>query len=48
MWKKYDKNSQVNGSFRENVSVFLIAPSYFNKQKKCRYEKTFKERIRLA
>ena len=41
------KNSQVNGSLRENVSVFLIAPSYYNKQK-CRYERTFKERNRLA
>ena len=38
------KNSQANGSLRENVSVFLIAPSCFNKQKKCRYERTFKER----
>ena len=43
------KNSRVNdGSLRENISVFLIAPSYFNKQKKCRYERTFKERNRLA
>ena len=42
------KNSQANGSLRENVSVFLIAPSFFNKQKKCRYERTFKERNRLA
>ena len=42
------KNSQVNGSLRENVSIFLIAPSCFNKQKKCRYERTFKERNRLA
>ena len=39
------KNSQVNGSLRENVSVFLIAPS---SQKKCRYERTFKEINRLA
>ena len=39
------KNSQVNGSLRENVSVFLITPS---SQKKCRYERTFKERNRLA
>ena len=38
------KNSQANGSLRENVSVFLIAPSCFNKQTKCRYERTFKER----
>ena len=43
MQKKYDKNSQVNGSF----SVFLTAPSCFNKQKKCRYERTFKEKIIL-
>ena len=42
------KNSQVNGSLRENVSIFLIAPSCFNKQKRCRYERTFKERNRLA
>ena len=42
------KNSQVNWSLRENVSVFLIAPSCFNKQKKCRYERTFKERNHLA
>ena len=39
------KNSQANGSLRENVSVFLIAPS---SQQKCRYERTFKERNRLA
>ena len=39
------KNSQANGSLRENVSVFLIAPS---SQKKCRYERTFKERNHLA
>ena len=39
------KNSQVNGSLRENVSIFLIAPS---SQQKCRYERTFKERNRLA
>ena len=38
------KNSQVNGSFRENVSIFLITPS----QKKCRYKRIFKERNRLA
>ena len=42
------KNSQANGSLRENVSVFLIAPSCFNKQKKCRYKRTFKERNHLA
>ena len=42
------KNSQVNGSLRENVSVFFIAPPCFNKQKKCRYERTFKERNCLA
>ena len=41
------KNSQANGSLRENVSVFLITPSCYNKQK-CRYERTFKERNRLA
>ena len=46
--KNMTKNSQVNGSLRENISVFLIAPSCFNKQKKCRYERTFKERNRLA
>ena len=39
------KNSQANGSLRENVSVFLIAPS---SQQKCRYERTFKERNCLA
>ena len=39
------KNSQANGSLRENVSVFLIAPS---SQKKCRYKRTFKERNCLA
>ena len=37
------KNSEVNGSVRENVSVSFIAPSCFNKQKKCKYERTFKE-----
>ena len=42
------KNSQANGSLRENISVFLIAPSCFNKQKKCRYKRTFKERNCLA
>ena len=43
------ENSRANdGSLRENVSVFLIAPSCFNKQKKCRYERTFKERNSLA
>ena len=41
------KNSQANGSLRDNVSIFLIAPSCYNKQK-CRYERTFKERNRLA
>ena len=35
----------MNGSLRENVSVFLIAPS---SQKKCRYERTLKERNHLA
>ena len=39
------KHSQANGSLRGNVSVFLITPS---SQKKCRYERTFKERNRLA
>ena len=39
------KNSQANGSLRENISVFLITPS---SQEKCRYERTFKERNRLA
>ena len=46
--KNMTKNSQVNGSLRENVSFFFITPSCFNKQKKCRYERTFKERNRLA
>ena len=46
--KNMTKNSQANGSLRENVSVFLIAPSCFNKQKECRYERTFKERNHLA
>ena len=46
--KNMTKNSQVDRSLRENVSVFLIAPSCFNKQKKCRYERTFKERNHLA
>ena len=41
------KNSQGNGSLRENVSVFLMVPSCYNKQK-CRYERTFKERNCLA
>ena len=41
--KNMTKNSEANGSMRENVSVFLITPSCFNKQKKCRYERTFKE-----
>ena len=41
------KNSQGNGSLRENVSVFWIAPSCYNKQK-CRYVRTFKERNCLA
>ena len=46
--KIWPKNSQANRwSLRENVSVFLIAPSCFNKQK-YRYERTFKERHRLA
>ena len=45
--KMRTKNSQANRSLRENVSVFLIAPSCYNKQK-CRYERTFKERNRLA
>ena len=31
--KNMTKNSQANGSLRENVSIFLIAPSCFNKQK---------------
>ena len=30
--KMWTKNSQANGSLRENVSVFLIAPSCYNKQ----------------
>ena len=46
--KNMTKNSQAKGSLRENVSVFLIAPSCFNKQKKCRYERTFKERNHLT
>ena len=46
--KNMTKNSQANGSMRENVSVFWIAPSCFNKQNKCRYERTFKERNHLA
>ena len=46
--KNMTKNSQANGSLRENVSIFLITPSCFNKQKKCRYERTFKERNHLA
>ena len=46
--KNMTKNSQANGSLRENISDFLIAPSCFNKQKKCRYERTFKERNHLA
>ena len=29
----HGKNSQANGSLRENVSVFFITPSCFNKQK---------------
>ena len=41
------KNSQANGSLTENISVFLIAPSCYNKQK-CRYGRTFKERNHLA
>ena len=39
---------QCTVSLRENVSVFLIVPSSFNKQKKCRYKRTFKERNHLA
>ena len=31
--KNMTKNSQVNGSLRENVSVFWIIPSCFNKQR---------------
>ena len=46
--KNMTKNSQANGSLRENVSIFLITPSCFNKQKKHRYERTFKERNQLA
>ena len=46
--KNMTKNSQANRSLRENVSVFLITPSCFNKQKKCRYEWAFKERNHLA
>ena len=45
--KMWTKNSQANGSLRENVSVFLIRPSCYNKQK-CRYERIFKERNSLA
>ena len=45
--KNMTKNSQANGSLRENISIFLIAPSCFNKQKKCRYKRTFKEEIIL-
>ena len=37
------KKLPSNGSLRENVSIFFIAPSCYNKQK-CRYERTFKER----
>ena len=44
--KMRTKNSQANGSLRENVSIFFIAPSCYNKQK-CRYERTFKENIVL-
>ena len=40
------KNSQANGSLRENVSVFLIAPSCYNKQK-CRYEGHLRKEIVL-
>ena len=46
--KNITKNSQANGSLRENVSIFFITPPCFNKQKKCRYKRTFKERNRLA
>ena len=46
--KNMTKNSQANGSLRENISIFFITPSCFNKQKKCRYERTFKERNHLA
>ena len=46
--KNLTKNSPANGSLREKVSIFLIAPSCFSKQKECRYERTFKERNRLA
>ena len=35
MWKNSTKNSQVNGSLRENVSIFFIAPPCFSEQKKC-------------
>ena len=45
--KNMTKNSQVNGSLRENISILLITPTCFNKQKKCRYKRTFKEKIIL-
>ena len=31
--KNMTKNSQANGSLRENISIFLIAPSCFNKHR---------------
>ena len=44
--KMWTKNSQANGFLRENVSVFLIEPSCYNKQK-CRYEGHLRKEIVL-
>ena len=48
MQKKYDKKPLSEWVLERKHFHFLIAPSCFNKQKKCRYKRTFKERNPLA
>ena len=48
MRKKYDKKLLSKWVLERKRFCFLIAPSCFNKQKKCRHERTFKERNHLA
>ena len=48
MREKYDKKLPSKWILERKCFCFLITPSCFNKQKKCRYDRTFKERSHLA
>ena len=48
MWKKYHKKLPSKWLLERKCFRFFITPSCFNKQKKCRYERTFKERNHIA